>query len=323
MFIPGDEGQATVKVNSNTGEIEKLDYATMYLTFEAIESGAFKFSGITSAYTLSYSLDDGTTWTSLAHDTDTPTINADNKIMWKGNLTPQTSTGIGRFVATGKFDAYGNIMSLLYGDNFAGQISLEDKEFDFTYLFYNNTKIVNTQNLILPLASGHYYRMFEGCTSLITAPALPATTLGPMCYSSMFNCCTSLTTAPALPATTLSDSCYSNMFQGCTSLTTAPALPATTLTWYCYGEMFDGCTSLTTAPELSVTTMGVMSCVYMFQNCTNLNYIKMLATDVSASGALDAWVEGVSPTGTFVKAAGVTIPTGGSGIPDGWTVVEV
>ena len=60
--------------------------------------------------------------------------------------------------------------------------------------------------------------MFEGCTSLTTAPELPATTLAGSCYRNMFNGCTSLTTAPELPATTLSKSCYSNMFNGCSSL---------------------------------------------------------------------------------------------------------
>ena len=60
----------------------------------------------------------------------------------------------------------------------------------------------------------------------------------------MFQDCTSLTTAPELPATTLGTSCYMNMFRGCTSLTTAPALPATTLANNCYAYMFSGCTSL-------------------------------------------------------------------------------
>ena len=50
------------------------------------------------------------------------------------------------------------------------------------------------------------------------------------CYNGLFSGCTSLTTAPSLPATTLSESCYQNMFNGCTSLTSAPELPATTLT---------------------------------------------------------------------------------------------
>ena len=194
----------------------------MYLTFEAIESGTFKFSGVTSAHTLSYSLDNGSTWITLAHNTKTPTINVGNTIMWKGNLTPQDYKGIGKFIATGKFVAYGNIMSLLYGDDFVGQTSLTGKAFAFTRLFYKNTKVVSAQNLILP---------------------------------------------------------------------------ATTLTSRCY--------------------------YYMFSGCTNINYIKMLATDVSTDAALYNWVYGVSSTGTFVKAAGVTIPTGKSGIPDGWTVVEV
>ena len=60
--------------------------------------------------------------------------------------------------------------------------------------------------------------MFAGCTSLTSAPALPATTLYGSCYTGMFAGCTSLTSAPALPATTLEDDCYSYMFQGCTKL---------------------------------------------------------------------------------------------------------
>ena len=57
--------------------------------------------------------------------------------------------------------------------------------------------------------------MFNGCTSLTTAPALPATKLAVGCYSNMFRDCASLTTAPALPATTLADNCYTSMFINC------------------------------------------------------------------------------------------------------------
>ena len=66
-------------------------------------------------------------------------------------------------------------------------------------------------------------------------------TMASKCYDSMFFGCTSLTTAPELPATTLAGSCYDGMFYGCTSLTTAPELPATTLADYCYFGMFYGC----------------------------------------------------------------------------------
>ena len=62
--------------------------------------------------------------------------------------------------------------------------------------------------------------MFSGCTSLTSAPELPATTLAYGCYGGMFYDCTSLTTAPELPATTLAEGCYMSIFYGCTNLNT-------------------------------------------------------------------------------------------------------
>ena len=115
-----------------------------------------------------------------------------------------------------------------------------------------------------------YSSMFYGCTSLTTAPALPATTLAIRCYSSMFYGCTSLTAAPSLPATTLADYCYFYMFYGCTSLTAAPSLPATTLADWCYYSMFQGCTSLTAAPSLPATTLADRCYSSMFYGCTSL-----------------------------------------------------
>ena len=156
----------------------------------------------------------------------------------------------------------------------------------------------NTGRYFLPatiLAERSYGEMFRGCTSLVTAPELPATTLAYVCYYEMFYGCTSLVTAPELPATTLADSCYDQMFLNCTSLVAAPELPATTLARSCYGSMFSG--------------------------CKNINFIKMLATDISASYCLSSWVYGVSPTGTFVKSKDATWDVvGTSGVPEGWTV---
>ena len=90
------------------------------------------------------------------------------------------------------------------------------------------------------------------------------------CYSGMFYNCTSLTTAPQLPATTLSDFCYWWMFEGCTSLTTVPQLPATTLSVACYLRMFEGCTSLTTLPELPAITLTEDCYLRMFEGCSNI-----------------------------------------------------
>jgi len=125
-----------------------------------------------------------------------------------------------------------------------------------------------------------------------------------------------------LPATTMTELCYAGMFHSCRALTTAPTLPATTLANYCYYSMFYGCTSLATAPALPATTLANFCYQCMFYGCTVMNNITCLATDISASVPLADWVNSVSQTGTFTKKAGVTWPTGVSGIPEGWTVVE-
>ena len=171
------------------------------------------------------------------------------------------------------------------------------------------------------LADYCYSYMFSNCTSLTTAPELPATILANDCYTNMFAGCTSLTTAPELPATTLKNNCYKYMFYGCSKLTTAPALPATTLAQNCYQNMFQGCTEITTAPELHATKLANYCYKYMFYGCTKLNYIKCLATNISAYNSTSNWVKDIAATGTFVKNASMTgWTTGANGIPSGWTV---
>ena len=269
------------------------DYSEDYLTFVAKESGTFQLS----INAVNYSLDDGETWTELAAGTASPTVTTGSKIMWKGTMTP-SSEGIGKFSSTANFDVQGNVMSLLFGDNYKGQTSLTGKDYAFYKLFYNNKKMISAENLSLPattLAEGCYYQMFQGCISLTTAPELPAMTLTNHCYRYMFYGCTSLTTAPELPATTLADTCYDSMFSNCTSLTTAPELPATALAAYCYSSMFS--------------------------NCTSLNYIKAMFTTTPSNTYTPYWVSGVASSGTFVKNSAATWNVSGvHGIPTGWTV---
>ena len=76
------------------------------------------------------------------------------------------------------------------------------------------------------------------------------------CYEYMFKDCTSLTTAPELPATTLSNNCYRGMFNGCTSLTSAPELRATTLDFDCYEYMFNNCPLFSTV-KMKASMNGV------------------------------------------------------------------
>ena len=121
-----------------------------------------------------------------------------------------------------------------------------------------------------PMSDRCYRGMFKGCTSLVEAPALPATELADSCYIGMFSGCTSLSAPPALPAEKLAEDCYAAMFKGCTSLTEAPALPATKLVYGCYWAMFQGCTSLEEAPALPATELAMFYYYGMFEGCISL-----------------------------------------------------
>ena len=96
-------------------------------------------------------------------------------------------------------------------------------------------------------------------------------------------------------------------------------LPATTLATGCYRYMFQQCSSLTKAPTLSATTMVNECYMGMFNVCSSLNYIKCLAIN-RATNDTNGWVNGVSATGTFIKASSASWTTGIDGIPSGWTV---
>ena len=195
-------------------------------------------------------------------------------------------------------------------------------------------------------ASGSCSYMFANCSRLRTAPALVATELNTSCYEHMFEGCTSLVQAPELPAISLyplppstrydyGSSCYAGMFKGCTSLTTAPALPATTLTESCYAGMFNGCTGLTEAPLLPATTLRKYCYSTMFLDCSNLSAITCLAEEVDSGITGDTaediaaqttrlWVSGVSPTGIFLRSKRGDMPwtTGLSGVPRSWRCEE-
>ena len=194
----------------------------------------------------------------------------------------------------GTLKLYGNIASLINDSDIQG------KSYIFNYLFYNCDKITDASEFVLPymqLSPACYDHMFLGCSSLSTAPTLPATTLANYCYDGMFRGCTSLTTPPQLPATTLTRSCYLSMFWSCTSLTDAPSLPATGLVRGCYYHMFYGCTSLSSI-EVGFTDW----------------------TDIETTSATLNWVYNVASTGIFTKPDELSAEYGNSRIPTNWTI---
>ena len=261
-----------------------------YLTFASAESFTIGVANATKNWdgTLYYSTDtstwnewDGTaTISSVEHGSE-------QKIYMRGSGNSVITDGdLGKWVLTGTdIRCVGNIENLLDYETVAS-----DEHPSMTERCYSH--------------------MFYGCTSLIEAPDLPATTLTTSCYDAMFCRCTRLTEAPDLPATTLANSCYYEMFYGCTSLTQAPDLPATTLTGSCYNHMFYGCTNLTKVPEFPATTLAGSCCYNMFRGCISLKIsatqtdeyttpyrIPTSGTATAAPYALDYMFTGTS--GTF------------------------
>ena len=267
-------GDATITVTTVDGgftaqcsvSVSNHDYSEEYLSFTALEDATFKFTKATQ-----YSIDGGDTWVALQSNTYTPTISAGDKIYWKASLSGNTSAGT--FSSTGEYNACGNPMSLLYGDNFINQTAIGTNK--FRHLFYNNEKLISISNLSLPattLANSCYYGMFSACTNLMdTVAELPATTMASECYRGMFDSCSSLTTISfTLPAMTMADGCYRAMFSNCTNLTETIELPATTLANSCYYAMFSNCVALTDIPELPATTLAVSGYSLMFYECDGL-----------------------------------------------------
>ena len=270
------------------------DLTSPYVTFTAEEAGStLGLTKLSTNQILEYS-NDTTTWNTMDTSTNISLPNTGDKVYVRGILSANnSSSNYTRFKMTGKISASGNCNA-----------------------------IWNHEDLEAALKQYCGYYMFYGCTSLVSAPELPATTLADDCYKQMFESCTSLTAAPELPATTLSSSCYSHMFSNCISLTGAPALPATTLASNCYERMFGECWKLTTAPELPATKLAYYCYQLMFAGCKNLNKITCLATDINSSWTYN-WVSNVSSTGTFIKDPNMNDwTTGTGGIPSGWTVED-
>ena len=324
---------------SYTEEAERTDYNKSehermydeYLTFEMLEAGDVKWMATVAriAKTIDYRVNDGewTSITSASGYTSAPTISVQSGdiVQFKGTNTEYGTAGsnvyvqqlqYNHFVSTADFIVKGNIMSMLYGDNFIGQTTISSR---WTFpCFFSTQHLIKADNLILPamkfnVTSGwNYYGMFSGATDLTVAPELPATGLTRGCYANMFEGCTSLVQAPAeLPASaSVGNWCYYRMFANCPSLTQGPVI------------------CLNTFPYPPGTEQGEMT--YMFCGCTSLNTVKCyIRSGLDYSGVSTAypkaWMYGVSPTGTFYKPVRVypDWQRNSDGIPSGWSTETI
>lgn len=327
-------------------EPETIPYEQQYFTIEALESGTFTVSG--SSTTFQMSTDNGSTWNTAT----SVELNEGEKVLVKSTLSKGKI--LGGVSSTGNFNAYGNTMSLVYGDGFKGKTDLTGYTWVFNNFFKNCLKLIDASNLILPattLADYCYQGMFNNCIALVVAPELPALTMKTQCYKDMFFSCESLQAPPQLPATTLASACYSGMFRWCNFTDISDfELPATTLAYGCYSDMFrqckklvnagltmpalnladnccrdmfNTCDLLTTAPVLSATTLENYCYNGMFNGCKKLPQIIMLATDISADNCLNDWLKSVTSFGILYKSPDMPAETIQTYVPSSWTIEDV
>lgn len=278
---------------------------------------------------------DGSVWNDW--DYSDITLDSGKKVYMRGNnpggftsfevihttpngLDNEVGPNLSTFTMSGKIAASGNVMSLLYPDDFENQDSLP-ADGCFGALFMGCSALTSAPELpATSLTNSCYYAMFGYCSNLVSAPELPATDLAEDCYASMFYGCSALTEAPELPAKNLAIRCYGAMFSECKALQVGPDLDATDLKMGCYHNMFYG-SGLTKAPDLPATVLVDLCYYYMFSECEDLSDIKMLAMDISAVDCLTGWMDNVASTGTFVMNSQATWDPRSYGVPSGWTVI--
>ena len=223
------------------------NYANDYLAFRVTVSGTIAWQAFGTGYakTIEYSVNGGT-WTSITAVATTPatiSVAANDVVRFRGTNSTYAGSKAnysGFEGGTATFNVEGNIMSLVYGDNFIGNTTLSGT-YNFCSLF-KNANVVSAENLVIPMTSLTNY-----------------------CCRAMFSLCVSLTTPPVLPATTLAQGCYWYMFEGC-AISTAPDLPATALVRECYGYMFTACASLSAVKCLATSGFGTTDCLTKWLN---------------------------------------------------------
>lgn len=248
--------------------------------------------GTAPTVNLEYSTDkvNWTTWTE-SNNVRTYTIPANGKVYLRGvntNGLCYNGRNCHTFSSTGNVRASGNIMTIADG---TGERTIIERPF-FARLFYQMTTLLTAPNFPsegMSIGDSTLAGMYNGCTSLTTAPSVTISSIssGWSC-SLMFNNCTSLTDASSihLNATEIPTQGYDEMFFGCSGLITPPTITssALTLSSKALEKMFSGCTSLTTAPNLNISTLtstGTRHCYDLFRECsslTDVTKVKLNAT---------------------------------------------
>lgn len=312
-FVRGDAGRRSAIITGYDYRIEEWS-KRQYLTFEAIyDNTAITWThvGATSSYMwpVQVSTDGGTTWTEVAPTTEgatLATINKGQKMLVRRNSAygfMGSNALYNTFGSDKDVYVYGNIQSLIWGDDFASHLDLRGR-YQFGHLFHGMTTLLTDAKrgyIMLPASTNH--------------------TTYPYAYDEMFHGCTGMTIEAKMPKGLVlgTQTCY-GMYWECSSLKKA------NLNFSSIGSY--GCASMFTYAGLEEVviddaTLADNGLRMALRLCPNLKKVTSLLTDISATNCLLYWMSYVPAEGTFIKPSGVTYPSNDSGIPPGWTIVNI
>lgn len=300
---------------SQGGGQQEHDYSQDYFTIESLEDNnaiSTKNLSCNQLPTFQYSADNGESWSTITTAKNTTqnitTLNTGQKIIVKGTNTSLATAYncYNKFIGKKNFKVYGNVMSLLYGNQFLNQLEFEQNSIcNLCGLFYGATTLTDASDLVLPaltLKESCYNGMFRGCSNLVNGPKL-------------------------LPALDVPKDGYSSMFEGCVSLVGGPEIRATTVSgttalnrMFCMSRSSKVTAAMTKSPILRITNPASYANTYQQLFCGNGNIteVTILApngTDLSFNN----WLNYNSGSGVIKKLASTTLSSGNSGLPNGWT----
>lgn len=230
-------------------------------------------------------------------------------------------------------DAYARMFesceNLVQGPREMADVDKTSLDYLYYYMFYNCQRLLYAPIIKITNGGNHtFMHMFNNCKSLVNAPILNIETVGDSCCKFMFQDCENLQLSNdfILKPTQLATYCYNSMFAGCKSITTLNEnmlMGEGSFPDFCCWCMFANCTNLTTTPIIKATSVAQQSLANMFENCPNVNEITLHVLATEKYNQFDNWVNGVANVGTMYKSALLTLPIGASGIPNGWTVVDL
>ena len=304
--------------SNNLGKVHILnEHYFEYFTIESLVDnnriGINRTGNSPGNRNLSYSLDGGQTWTdlTLSENTSFSTINTGDKIMFKG-VNDNLATAWNRywaFISTKNIKVYGNIMSLLCGDNFITHPEFKTgSTHNLCGLFYKSTNLIDASDLVLP-----------------------ALTLMESCYNGMFRECSNLVNGPKLlPALDVPKDGYSSMFESCIKLVEGPEIDAITVSgtgammrMFCMARSSKVTAAMTKSPILRVKNPNEYANGYQQIFCGNGNITEVTILAEGTDFEFANWLSYNSDSGVIKKLSTTTLVSGSNGVPSGWTTQNI